>query len=1483
MGMNTDAVQRLYVAYFNRPADPASLAVYEAMLPSDRAATQEELEALAEAYFSPSQEYQDLYSGMSNSQIVNQMYQNLFGRDAEPAGLLHWTGKLIDGSETFASIALQLTFSAQGTDLDSINAKITAANAFTTEVASSSDNIIGFSGNAAAASARTWLAGVTDDASATTAVAGAAAAVASAVEASTDLGQTFNLQVGQDALTGGAGADTFDGTKNSSGGTVDTLTFVDNINGGDGIDTVLVNQGALADADFGALTSIENIVTNNSTTLGAEAQRAGIVDVNTSGAGGLILTSGYTGDAIKFTAEVNATDVVDYRNAAAGDVKRVTVDVDGVGNNTIAYASVQAEDTSGDLTGGVSHVDDEGTVLRSTTAAITFDVRDTDGTEKMTVSEVHLGQLAGDTITAAGGVSVYAAGGGGNDSLTGSTGADYLEGGAGNDTIVTGTGNNGATGGAGTDTITGNTGHDTISGGAGNDSITAGGGSDNVDGGAGNDTIAMAANLTSADTVAGGDGADTITLTAALGATTSSDAAFTNVTGVETLTVGGAGHTTLGTAAEAAGITTINANTAGNQQDTVAASAYSTGLTVEIGTGNDSMLLGSGGDTVVAGNAELTAADTITFGTGTDQITAGGAANTLDLDNITGLENVVMSATTGADTSEVQFDSIAATTVQTITVDGSAMNGTSDALTVDTNVANTGGTTFDITGAAGNDSLEGGAGTDTINGGTGNDTIDGGAGNDIMIGGAGSDNITIGVGADSLSGGADNDTFVLGTAANLTAADTISGGDGTDTLSTVALGTGGDAGFANVTSVETVTAGTGRSDIGALAQAAGVTTVNLNAAGAGNDTLAASAFTTGLTVNMGTGNDSIIVGSGDDVIVAGNGDITAADTITLGTGTDQITAGGAANTLDLDNITGLENVVMSATTGADTSEVQFDSIAATTVQTITVDGSAMNGTSDALTVDTNVANTGGTTFDITGAAGNDSLEGGAGADTINGGTGNDTIDGGAGNDSITDMSGSNNATGGAGNDTIVTGDSNDTIDAGANNDHVTAGGGGDTITSGGGNDTLLGGAGSDTFTMGANFDFDDQIDGGDGTDTLSADALTASGDIKFLQVTNVETLTLGTGRSDIGARAQAAGVTSVNLGTGANADTLNASAFTTGLTVTLATGNDSVALGTGDDVVVAGNGVLTAADTITLGTGTDQITAGGAANTLDLDNITGLESVVMSATTNADTSEVQFESIAASTVQTITVDGSAMNGTSDALTVDTNPTNSGGTTWNIIGAGGNDSLEGGAGADTIAGGTGNDTINGAAGANTMTGGAGNDSITGGAGTDNIDAGAGNDSVVAGAGNDTIVGGAGTDTINAGQGLDSVTGGAGADTFTVGTESSNYVYTTITDLELGTSGDTISGFSTGASTAAETFTTTAITLGSNATFVDYLNEAAKTTGTQGELSWFQFNGNTYIVQDNNAATTFTAGSDIVVEITGEVDLSGMTVGNGDLGP
>jgi len=156
----TDAIQRLYLAYFNRPADPISLQAYEDILQDmlgGAEASQADLELLAETYFSPSQEYIDLYAGLSNSQIVNSLYNNLFGRDAEPEGLLYWTGELNAGRETFASIALQLTYSAQGTDAQTIDARITAATAFT-EAVDTTAEIIGYQGNAAAAEAREWLA-----------------------------------------------------------------------------------------------------------------------------------------------------------------------------------------------------------------------------------------------------------------------------------------------------------------------------------------------------------------------------------------------------------------------------------------------------------------------------------------------------------------------------------------------------------------------------------------------------------------------------------------------------------------------------------------------------------------------------------------------------------------------------------------------------------------------------------------------------------------------------------------------------------------------------------------------------------------------------------------------------------------------------------------------------------------------------------------------------------------------------------------------------------------------------------------------------------------------------------------------------------------------------------------------------------------------------------------------------------------------------
>jgi hypothetical protein len=60
-------------------------------------------------------------------------------------------------------------------------------------------------------------------------------------------------------------------------------------------------------------------------------------------------------------------------------------------------------------------------------------------------------------------------------------------------------------------------------------------------------------------------------------------------------------------------------------------------------------------------------------------------------------------------------------------------------------------------------------------------------------------------------------------------------------------------------------------------------------------------------------------------------------------------------------------------------------------------------------------------------------------------------------------------------------------------------------------------------------------------------------------------------------------------------------------------------------------------------------------------------------------------------------------------------------------------------------------------------------------------------------------------------------------------------------------------------------------------LDYLNAAAGTANnsTNGEISWFQFQGNTYVVDglaDHSTTAGFHVGTDIVVGLTGTLDLS-----------
>jgi S-layer protein len=143
--------------------------------------------------------------------------------------------------------------------------------------------------------------------------------------------------------------------------------------------------------------------------------------------------------------------------------------------------------------------------------------------------------------------------------------------------------------------------------------------------------------------------------------------------------------------------------------------------------------------------------------------------------------------------------------------------------------------------------------------------------------------------------------------------------------------------------------------------------------------------------------------------------------------------------------------------------------------------------------------------------------------------------------------------------------------------------------------------------------------------------------------------------------------------------------------------------------------------------------------------------------------------------------------------------------------------------------------------------------------------------------DTLIGGAGADVLTANAGLDVLTGGAGRDTFVIASASANLNgYATITDAA---SGDSIRFLDKG----TEVFGTTKLVLGDTAVFQDYANLAAQGDGSSnGILSWFQYAGNTYVVEDASAASSFVNGTDIVVKLTGLVDLSTASI-NTSSGP
>jgi Ca2+-binding RTX toxin-like protein len=820
-------------------------------------------------------------------------------------------------------------------------------------------------------------------------------------------------------------------------------------------------------------------------------------------------------------------------------------------------------------------------------------------------------------------------GGAGNDTLTGGSGADQLFGQAGNDTLLGKGGNDFLFGGDGNDTLTGGVGDDQVFGQAGNDRMiwNPGEGSDLNEGGDGTDTVE----------VNGGNGAESFTVTP-----NGTRVRFDRVTPAPFFIDIGTSENLV-----------VNMN--GGDDTFTGSNGLATliSLTVDGGTGNDTITGGDGADRLLGGDGN----DTINGGRGNDSVFMGAGDDTF-----------VWNPGDGSDTVEGQDGN-----------DAMIFNGANIAERID--ISGNGGRvrftrdvasiTMDLNGVERVDfNALGGADMITVG--------------DLTKTGLTQVNLNLGV--NGVGDGAADTVIVNGT----------QGGDAIQIA-----GSGTSFSVAGLPALVSVTGSEGASD-----------SLVVSAMG-GNDTVTAAGLPAGvvsLTVDGGVGNDQIIGsagadrlvgGDGNDLITGGRGDDTAFmgdgnDTFVWnpGDGSDIVEGQGGLDTMVFNGANIAERIDLSANGGRlrlsrDVASITMDVNGVEQVDLATLGGSDTVTVGDLTGTDVSKVN-----IDLAAVPGSGKGDGEADTVIVNGGAEADKIIIAGKNGSVavggslkaavaitgTDPDSDQliiNALGG--DDTVdasglVAGTINLTINGGAGNDTLIGSQGNDLINGGQGNDTALMGAGDDTFVWNPG-DGSDIVEGQDGQDAMVFNGaniaeridISANGRrVRFSRdVASIVMDLNGVDRIDFNALGGADTITIGDLsGTDVAAVNLNLAA---------SNGQGDGAL---DSVIVNGTN------------GDDVINVGGTASGVAVTglraqvNITGAEPTDKLTVNALDGDDVVTAGTLAAGAIQFTADG----GNGDDV---------------LIGGAGDDILLGGAGDDILIGGPGNDILDGGIGNNTL--------------------------------------------------------------------------------------------------------------------------------------------------------------------------------------
>jgi hypothetical protein len=706
-----DQVQKIYLAYYGRPADPGGLNYWAEAVNKANG----NLSAIISS-FGNSKEATDLYAGTSPADQVNKIYLQLFNREGDFAGVNYYTQQILSGQRSASSIALDILNGAQNDDLAKVKNKLAVSKLFTDAIDTTSE-LVAYAGTPAADSARALLKTV-DQTAASVQAAAVGGTLTQIVQGQvSNSGQTFTLTTGIDNVVGTSGNDTIQADFSIA----TQLAVSDSINGGAGVDTLklfgtydatklplsisgvevlqLANSATntvITTANISGLTKLQ-IDDAQSTATAAYTTGAG-TSLQLATAGGAV-TTGLTTWAASATDTTANLTLAGYQGVAGGTAAALTIT--GAATTTLNVTSQTAANKVAALTGPAT----------ATTVNI-------DAATALSVTSLVATAATTVKVTGAGNVTVS-----GSD-LAATTTVD----------ASAATGNVAYTAEAAGSTLT-------FKGGAGADSVTF-----------------AATTLTTADVLSGGAGTDTIVVN---DITAGVYAAVNAATDFESL-----GVATTGLTVDLASLTKINSFkvASGNFTETFNNSLATSTYTVDNTAGNTG--------TVAINNKVGESATTVTLDAGT--ATAAQTLVNLTLSGATTVGLVSTGTGTGAAnivTTLVNADNSAITVTgsKDLTIT-SALAGAATGSKVDaTNFTGK----LSVIGSGQVDILTGGSAADTLVGGAGNDIISGNAGADNITGGLGGDTLTGGAGADKFIFTGASFAAALQTSAGTTAIDTI--------------------------------------------------------------------------------------------------------------------------------------------------------------------------------------------------------------------------------------------------------------------------------------------------------------------------------------------------------------------------------------------------------------------------------------------------------------------------------------------------------------------------------------------------------------------------------------------------------------------------------------------------------------------------------------------------------------------------------------